>query len=643
MNVSVHDFDSVMGKLQTELELALDTETTGLRWMHDHRLFSVALATESEEFYFNFQFREDIPVEFVLNSAHMKKFGDFLASEPNRTWYMHNAKFDLHMLRRDNLSLSGHIHCTKAQARVEHNDHLAYSLSECLKRIGREKDDKPLDWILATSSWAWSYIPGKKQRHKNLFYYKVPYDLISSYAMQDARGCFDLGRWQVRSTTEQAKDFPPGVMTPVDLSLVERKFTRTVLGLETTGVLIDRPYCLRAMAYEESREYEAGEEFKALTGETYAASPLLYRKVFSEFKNQWRETEKGNDSFESDVLKTFDSPAARAVLTLRDAKSKKDFYNGFLYWTDRKDILHSNIHQSGTVTGRTSSSEPNLQNLTSEEASFCRACKEWFEEYLDVCPDCAGSDIKHPEFMVRRAIIPRPGFVFILPDWDQMEYKLMLDYSKEMMLSHFKSRGVEWSEDFFGVANKVRDGWDVHRATAELMGVKRKYAKTLNFLLLYGGGAQKLADALKITLPEAQALKSKYFQALPYVQHMIGIVQGSAKSRGWIRTWAGRKLSFPDQNFSYKAPNALIQGGCADVAKMTMNRIADYLEKRKSRMVLLVHDEIPCEIHESEISTVPARIQEIMQTTYPYWHVPLTAGMEWSSQSLADKVKGLPS
>jgi DNA polymerase-1 len=88
--------------------------------------------------------------------------------------------------------------------------------------------------------------------------------------------------------------------------------------------------------------------------------------------------------------------------------------------------------------------------------------------------------------------------------------------------------------------------------------------------------------------------------------------------------------------------NYLIQGGCADVVKVAMNRVDELLLGKKSRMVLTIHDELPCEVHESEVAFIPQQVKEIMETVFPYKYLPLTCGMEWSDKSLGDKKKGFP-
>lgn len=644
MLVSRDDFDQVLENLAKRHYFSLDVETTGLYPYKGDRLFSLQIGiTGRRAFYFNFwPSYVGLEPKFVLSKEeHLAQIGKALFRDPQNTFFIHKFNFDMHMLGVEDLEIAGAIHCTKNMARVENNSHMSYSLSDCLARIGDKKDDKVMEWLKANKAWDIVEIPGKTLKKKNLRFFDVPHDIIVPYGLQDAIGCFTLAETQTQSIREQARSYKVGTPNLDNIMESEKRLAKTIYRMEKTGVMIDRKYCKEALAYEQERQFVSATQFKALSGQEYKSSPKVFAELFISEQPLWQYTEKGNPSFESEVLRTFKSPLAKLILENRDAKSKADFYGGFLYHADSNDCIHPNFNPDGTGTGRFSSNEPNLQNLTSEAASYCPKCEEDIEEYVEVCPTCLGVT-KHPKFMVRRAIIPRPGYIFIMPDFNQMEYCMMLDLAKHLMIGFFKKRELPWTEEYFEVANKVAKGFDVHQATAELMGVSRKYAKTLNFMLLYGGGAAKLAKALSIPQDEAEKLKRKYFAAMPYVEHFISIVRQTIKERGWVRNWAGRKYTFPDRNYSYIGPNYLIQGGCADVVKGAMNAIDELLHGSRNRLLLTIHDELVCEIHESEMFSVPSTIHERMERAYPHHYIPLTVNMEWSHTSLAGKKKGFP-
>ena len=607
-------FWPTLARLKAAPALALDTETTGLRPYHGDRLFSVILAISREEsFYFNFQAYVGVPAEFVLLPEHLSALRD-LFCDPEKTWYAHNAKFDLAMLAQEGIEISGIVHCTQAIERVVFNDHLPghYDLEHCGERIGFAKD--PAVEAFIEEHKLWSYTPPEKpgSREKTPHYDRVPFEIIVPYGERDAQVCFTLAKTQEKTLEGISHDTPTDLPAISKILWNERRLTKTVFKMEKVGVKIDRPYCIRAAAFEADRAQKAIEAFKRETGREFKASGQLFAEVFASEKELWSYTENNNPSFDSDSLAKFKNPAAAHILSYRDAKSKSDFYRGFLWHADREDVVHPTYNPAGAATGRFSSSSPNFQNLTSEESA---------EELSQ-------------EFVVRRALIPRPGFFFLMPDYDQMEYRMMFDYACVLC-------GQETE-----LVRKIKnEGLDPHQATADLvtslgrMTLTRKVAKNGNFAELYGSGLDTLAATIGGTRTEAQALKSALQEAAPEVRNLVNIVSNTARKRGFVRNWAGRRCYLKDANYAYKMTNYLIQGGCADVNKFALNALDDYLQDKKSRLVMTIHDENPLEVHESERDTVPKRVKELMEGIYPWRYLPLTCGMEWSDKSLGDKKK----
>lgn len=286
------------------------------------------------------------------------------------------------------------------------------------------------------------------------------------------------------------------------------------------------------------------------------------------------------------------------------------------------------------------------------------------------------------EVNLRSLFVPRKDYFFVMIDYDQMEYRLLLEYCKEMEL-----------------IKKVNAGLDVHQATADILGVERKLAKTINFMTIYGGGVatlcnmickptieldklkelrkiqikpikgyekiitadgeeingppiyytlKEIANIVKITqkevkenmeeLSKANAMKLKYMASFPKLQAFKNKVENMAIDRGYIKTWAGRILRFPRKDQAYKSVNHLIQGGCADVTKIAMVDVDEHLvsHQLKSRMLLQIHDELLFEIHKSEERVVP-KIKNIMDNVYPHKFVKLTTSAEFSLTNWSEK------
>jgi DNA polymerase-1 len=591
--------------------LALDTETTGLRPYHGDRLFSIIFSDGETAWYLNFQAYEGVEPEQVLLPSHLEALKPLFARE-DIVWDLHNAKYDLHILWQEGIELKGVTHCALANARVEYNEHFDYSLAACAERIGQKKDETVENYVKEHKLHTEVALYGRKT-DKRLHYDRVPLPIISAYGEIDGLVTARVARNQEATIQRLSDESPPTVPKVSHILHNERRLTKTIFRMERVGLKIDRPYCTRAAAYEQDRALRAITAFKKESGRDFKASPKLFAEVFGSEKDRWEFTEKGNPSFESDILKKFQNPAAKAVLEYRDAKSKSDFYLGFLYHADRDDVVHPNFNPHGAAHGRFSSSNPNFQNLTSEED----------EEELK------------QEFVVRRAIIPRPGYILIMPDYDQMEYRMMFDLACQIV-------GYETP-----VVTEIKKGKDPHQATADTvtaMGtpLTRKRAKNGNFAFLYGSGVNTLAATIGASVDEARALREALIKATPEVKMLIDRVMRTARTRGFIFNWAGRRCYLTDPNWAYKMPNYLISGGCADVNKFALNLIDDRLQGMKSRLICTIHDENPVEVHESEIDVVPKIVHESMESIYPYKYLKLTCGMEWSDKSLADKKKGFP-
>jgi len=610
MNVTSESFEKTLTYLSGHDWLSLDTETTGLRPYHGDRLFSVVIATSGEEsFYFNFNEYEDID---PLPDTCKKGLFEFLALP--RKWFLHNAKFDMHMLLQEGVRLSGFIHDSMIVGRLLENTRQGFSLKSLLKDIGLEKDDGVKKYIEENKECRSVVRSEHRKANETLLHYPlVPFEIMHKYASMDGCGTYALGRAQRQALEDACREIPPGATTPLQAYNIEAELLKVVVEMEHKGVQVDMDFCKRAAAYELSREKTAQEKFKEITGTDFVNSSKTFTPIF-EGKEELTYTEKGNVQFSSDVLEDYKSPEAKLILEARKHKSSANFYLSFLDYASKRGVIHAYFNQSGTSTGRFSSSSPNLQNLTKEE----------------------GKTLEQ-EFVVRRAFVPRADYFFALADYDQMEYRLMLDAAKANDL-----------------IDKILGGLDVHQATADIAGITRKEAKTVNFGILYGQGKKALAESLGISIDAAEGIKSKIFDASPEIKTWIDTVVAAAKmKRRTIKNWCGFLLRYHPYSFmaggkeifvdpAYKAPNGWVQGGCAYVMKLAMIKIHQYLADKKSSMVMTIHDELVLEVHKEEVYILP-KIKEIMESIYPSKRLPLTTGMEHSFKSLADKVDGCPS
>jgi DNA polymerase-1 len=618
MLVPWDEIDSIIEKIDAEEFLAIDTETTGLEVHHNDSLFSVIIATSREVFYFNFKEYPGLDPKFVLDKSELRKLNRL----SRKTLFLANAKFDMHMLRREGVSLEAHRiwDVLAIQKCINNQDMIKYGLDNVARKYGYEKLSTVEDFVKKHRLFTWKQYPGKKTRTKNPHFDKVPLPLIQEYAERDGRITFDIGVRQIAQIDEiEAIHVEQGWPSFSQVILNECEVTQACFELECRGMQINKEFINEAIRYEDGRASEAKQRFRAICGVDLTDSPKSLSDSFKLVGLVGGTTEKGNASFTDDILEKIDHPLAEAVREFRDAtKRASAYYKSFDSHADHSGVVHPSIRQTGADTFRFSITNPALQTLN-------KASKD-------------PSPMK-----VRNSFCARPGFTLVAIDYKQQEYRLTADYAGEMEL-----------------IRQINSGVDVHTATAALMGVTRDQAKTLNFMLLYGGGIAKLCVALfKPRLPidvlkavgkkyvykypdhrikpedkkllerasqedidhdvplllEAQALQEKYFSTLPRVQLLVETVSNTAKERGFIFNFAGRRLHFPVKRFAYKSPNHLIQSSGAEIMRLAMIELRRFLKPHKSKILLSIHDEILFEMAEDEMHLIP-ELRRIMVSVY---------------------------
>lgn len=573
--------------------IGFDTETYGLDF--GKKMFSMQLATESNAYYINFHNyqREDVPV--LDRASTLSKLAPIF-DRAYATWFIHNAKYDLHRLAYENVELKAKTHCTEVIERLIYNQHMSYSLENCVARHGLpSKDDAVEKWIRENKAYSMVKLEGKSKSFKDKHYWKVPFELMYEYGLQDAKIVRDLGILQLEMIEEN----------DVDTKLYENecRLVKDLLKMEMRGVLVDREYALQGWKYEEHRKKEQEDCLGRLGGSKFKNGPKWLASVFDSQGVSYRINPKTrNPIFDKSALDEINHPIAAHVREYRRSdKYISTYYSDFVHNVDSEGAIHANIRQAGTDTGRFSYSNPNLQNVPKEE------------------------DFEKGQVQVRKCFVPREGYTFVAIDYRQQEFRLMLDYAKERK-----------------VIEAVMDGKDLHQATADMVGVTRKQAKTLNFGLLYGMGTEKLAHALKISVREAADIKFMYFDRLPKVENFIINVQATAKRRKYIRTWANRRLHFPNREWCYKAPNHLIQGGCGDMARFCITKISEQIKGKPVHLIIQVHDELIFEIRNDALGEIPSLV-ETMKTIYTpmagmYMDCSVeTSTVSWGQQDMTEE------
>ena len=237
--VTSKNLEECLSDLQAEEYIGLDTETYGLR-MED-RMFCLQLATEQNQYYFNFLEYPSQP--YVWDMENFVDKTKKLFADADKTWFIHNAKFDMHKLCNEGITLSGTIHCTEAIARIIYNQHMHYSLDACLKRIGHRKDDKVKEYIKKHKLYTKEKVTGKKRSFRNDHYDLVPFDLMFEYGCIDTEMVRVLGMSQLDKIYDQA------------LYDQETELTKTCFNMERTGITINKEY-VRYAKEKESQKLE---------------------------------------------------------------------------------------------------------------------------------------------------------------------------------------------------------------------------------------------------------------------------------------------------------------------------------------------------------------------------------------------------
>jgi DNA polymerase-1 len=328
-----------------------------------------------------------------------------------------------------------------------------------------------------------------------------------------------------------------------------------------------------------------------------------------------RRTKSGHYSTAAGVLERLRGkhPVIDLILEYRAlAKLKSTYVDALPQMVNpRTGRLHTFYNQTGTVTGRISSSDPNLQNIPIRTELGRR---------------------------VRRAFVAEPGWQLVGADYSQVELRVMAHVSGDKGLLEAFARG----EDIHATTAAAIMNVPLADVTSDM----RRVAKAVNFGLSYGQTAYGLANATGLTQAEAEDFIKAYFERFPKVREYIDLTKASATRLGYVETLLGRRRYFPELLPGSKAPhntrqaaermaiNAPIQGTAADIIKIAMINLHQELLKRglRARMILQVHDELVVETPDEEIDTIKALIRQVMESAFELdapLKVDLKVGQNW--------------
>ncbi len=495
-----------------------------------------------------------------LENARAKKLGQ-------------NIKYDQHVLANHGVRLSGIVHDTLLQSYVleSHARHDMDSLAE------RHLGVKTITYDEVTGSGA-QRIP----------FEQVEVARAAAYAAEDA----DI-------TLQIHQALLPRIAGDEKLAhiygSIEIPVREVLFRMERDGVLIDVPLLeaqgrelgQKMFELEQKAHKEAGQPFNL-------GSPKQIAEIFFEKKGMpvIKKTPSGAPSTDEDVLEklALDHPLAKILLDHREISKLKSTYTDKLprMMNARTGRVHTNYGQAIAVTGRLASNDPNLQNIPVRTLEGRR---------------------------IREAFVAPKGHTIVSADYSQVELRIMAHISgDENLLRAFAA------------------GEDVHRATAaevfgrslkEVTPEERRYAKVINFGLIYGMSAFGLAQQLGLERATAQAYIASYFIRYPGVAKYMEETRASARERGYVETVFGRRLWLPEIKSSNPARrggaeraaiNAPMQGTAADLIKLAMIAVRDWLDRERlaTKLIMQVHDELVLEAPDAELERVKAELPKLM-------------------------------
>ena len=497
-----------------------------------------------------------------------------LLEDPQRPKVGHHIKYDAHVLQGCGIELAGMRHDSMLESYVLNSTATRHDMDSCAKLY------------LGLSTIKYEDVAGRGA--KQIPFNQVPVEKAAEYAAEDADVTLQLHR-----VLHPALGREPALLKVYEE--IEQPLVPVLLRMEHHGVLVDRAM-LRTQSAEIAKRLVALEaEAHACAGQPFNLdSPkqlqeILYGKQGLPVR---QKTRTGQPSTAEDVLEGLAQtyPLPRLILEYRGIAKLRSTYTEKLpeQIDARTGRVHTSYHQAVAVTGRLSSSDPNLQNIP----------------------------IRTPEGRrIRQAFVAPPGCVLLSADYSQIELRIMAHLS-----------GDE------GLKRAFADDGDIHRATAaevfglapdRVSGEQRRAAKAINFGLIYGMSAFGLARQLGIERSAAQEYVARYFGRYPGVRDYMERTRAAARDRGYVETVSGRRLYLPDirsrdrnlqQYAERSAINAPMQGTAADIIKRAMIRVQGWLDRSQAgaQLVMQVHDELVLEVAESAVETVRGKLVEIM-------------------------------
>jgi len=544
----------------------------------DGEIVGIAVAVDGWQGYFPIAHEGggNIDKKIVMNW-----FKDVLKTPATKIF--HNAMYDVSWIRASGLQIVGKIVDTMIAGSLVNENRLRYNLDSLAREyVGMGKNEK----LLFEAAKEWGVNPKKEM-------WRLPAMHVGEYAEQDAVATLKLWeRMQQELTTQDLWDIF-NVETDLFPCLVDMKFKGVRVDLEKAHKI------KKDLVKEEKQYLKKIKDDTGLDVEIWAAASIS--KVFDKLKLPYDRTATGAPSFTKNFLSQHPNETAQAIAQSREINKAHTTFIDTILEHEHNERIHADINQirsddGGTVTGRFSYSNPNLQQIPARSKK--------------IGP------------LIRSLFLPEEHCVWGAFDYSQQEPRLVVHYAALSQL-----QGVSRIVDEYNEGDA-----DFHQAVAEMADIDRKDAKTINLGLMYGMGKNKLMAELGLLVEQAEKLLKQYHERAPFVKQLIDAVSRRAQERGRIRTIGGRICHFDlwepasfgihkplnhadalaehgpgiKRAFTYKALNRLIQGSAADMTKMSMVN----LYKEGIVPHIQIHDELDVSVENPEQAE---KIIEIME------------------------------
>ena len=544
------------------------------------KVVGIAVAVDGYSGYFPFDHEGGGNLE---KSKVIQWFRDVCESQADKVF--HNAMYDVCWIRAMGIKINGNIYDTMIAASLVNENRFRFDLGSLgWDYVGRGKNETEL--VAAAKEWG---VDPKADM------WKLPAMYVGNYAERDAE--ITLALWRVMQKEISDQDLGAIFELETDLfpCLVDMRFL---------GVRVDVEGAHKLKTQLAAQEKELLQKIKKETQvdvQIWAARSI--EKVFQKLSLPYERTEKTNSpSFTKNFLSSHEHPLVQCIAKAREINKAHTTFIDTIIKYEHKGRIHADINQirsdsGGTVTGRFSYSNPNLQQIPARNK--------------DLGP------------LIRSLFIPESGCEWGCFDYNQQEPRLVVHYAS-----------LDQDASVFNVKNAYNEGdADFHTIVANMGQIPRTQAKTINLGLFYGMGKAKLQAELGVSKEKAEELFSIYHSRVPFVKTLMKSVSNRAQHRGQIRTLGGRLCRFhlwePNsfgmhkalpfeqavqehgpgirRAYTYKALNKLIQGSAADMTKKSM------LELYKEKIIphIQIHDELDISV---ESDKQAQRIKEVMES-----------------------------